>query len=312
MIQEPAPAGRPDHRLDIPPPHRHNLDSMTTTDSGNMIISYHSDLHVDKHHADPLCDQALLSATGADVIVLAGDISNHRELTARYCLRVAADHPAAQIILVAGNHDHYHNEIADSLAFFRRELAKADNIHFLENQCLLLERSTPQGMIRMNFLGCTYWTDYLLQGEQNAPFAMHNSSLLRDFSVVETVRDGQPELITPGDIAAINRESRHWLQQQLARLAGQNTCVITHFAAHPAHDSWNNSLSPFFVNQFTNIEPAHMPDFWISGHTHYNTGFVEGRTRFISNCLGYPQEITGYRKDAVLVAGMENAGFKDN
>ena len=77
--------------------------------------------------------------------------------------------------------------------------------------------------------------------------------------------------------------------------------VVTHhvptFLNYPEEHKGDNLNEAFAVELFDLIE-ATSPDYWICGHTHYNTpDFEIGKTRLLTNQLGYVkyEEQLGFR-----------------
>ncbi len=108
-----------------------------------MKLHILSDLHTEFADFSP-------PETGADVVILAGDIGvglGGIEWAARRF-------PKAPVIYVPGNHEFYGHDIGltDQL-----KAAAPVDIHILNNDTLELER--------IRFLGCTLWTDFNLHGE---------------------------------------------------------------------------------------------------------------------------------------------------
>ena len=58
-------------------------------------------------------------------------------------------------------------------------------------------------------------------------------------------------------------------------------------------------LNPAFV---TNLEHLFRPPAvaFASGHVHSNCDFMVNGIRTVSNAMGYPGEVTGYREDVVI------------
>src|ERR1035437_7288105 len=87
------------------------------------------------------------SALQADVIVLAGDISQHT-----HGLEWAARRFRRQpIVYVAGNHEYYEAQLG-MLAELQRPYWEHMDVHFLE-------RSTVE-FANVRFLGCTLWSAF--------------------------------------------------------------------------------------------------------------------------------------------------------
>ena len=206
-----------------------------------------SDLHIEQAPFVPADDGAL---SDVDLVVLAGDIHNGADAI-RWARNAFPEHPIVQI---AGNHEFYdgrYGEVLDAL----RETARAERIHFLENDRL------DFGGIR--FLGCTLWTDHrVLEAPGRVPSmdvrrAMEGSRRANpDFFAI---RLDAGRAFSPEDAVALHEASRAWLDDELGR-------------------PFDGDLDPL-------VERSTL---WIHGHTHASCDYPVGRARVVCNPRGYP------------------------
>jgi predicted phosphohydrolase len=245
-----------------------------------MKIAYASDLHIEFYRGYPR--ELLRFPAESDVIVLAGDIDVGPRVV-ESVQRIADDHPAAVILWVAGNHEFYRTNIDDQIAAFREAFADDPRIHFLEN-----DRVDIGGV---SFLGCTLWTDFTVLGadEQRRAFDIARRSLT-DFVLIES-REGRR--YTPEAAARRYKESHGFLAAQLAKCDPANTVVVTHFP--PGMETSNTNfetdlLTTYFQTSATDLLCNSGPALWIYGHNHFSNDLQIGRTRLVSNQLGYPNE----------------------
>jgi len=91
-----------------------------------------------------------MKLTGADVVILAGDIARPAEAIAW------ARGFAKPVLCVPGNHDFYGGSIPSTVHQLK-QLCDRSDIHGLDNDEAVI------GGVR--FLGATLWTDFLLFGE---------------------------------------------------------------------------------------------------------------------------------------------------
>lgn len=243
-----------------------------------MKIYLVSDLHVEFFKDFPL------PTAEVDVVVLAGDIHHGSQV-----LDVARAYQRSchvPVILVAGNHEYYHAEFSERLSSLRREAAKLPNIHFLENDSVVI------GGVR--FLGCTLWSDFRLYGEESVPLTKwHAIQCISDFNVI---RSGNRRFI-PDTCESLFKESYAWLEQALATPFDGPTVVVTHFlphraGIHPKHlRKPDDELTPYFTVDCSMLMRQYPMAAWLYGHTHNSIDIiVENGTRLISNQRGYPNE----------------------
>lgn len=250
-----------------------------------MKIRILSDLHLE-------CDEPeAIPHTDADLVVLAGDIHNHAE-----GIRWAAQtfDPDTPVIYVPGNHEYYDGEFGALETAMRDAAASIDNVHYLNNAVW----TDPAG--RWRVLGTTLWTDFELFGASDdaraASFAAAEKAML-DFRgpiqvtwAADTRGDEAPaRRFTVDDALALHRQSRAWLEQELAKPFDGATIVVTHHAPHRA------SLAERFAQDLASAGfISHLPTLvrepvalWVHGHTHTGFDYVSDGTRVVCNPRGY-------------------------
>jgi len=235
-----------------------------------------SDVHLERRPFEPV-------ATSADIAVLAGDIANGT--AGIEWARRSFDIP---VLYLAGNHEYYEadfDEVHTALA------AAADGaVRLLDCSEIVT------GGVR--FLGCTLWTDYSLVPEEARAAVVEEAR--RKNPDYEKIRRGARNF-APEDSIALCRDHSAWLERALAQPFAGATVVVTHFAPHP------RSIAPAYAGHPAN--PGFVLDLsalmgraalWIHGHTHTAFDYEVSGTRVVCNPRGYPDEITGFRADAVV------------
>lgn len=188
---------------------------------------------------------------GEDVVVLAGDIGEG--ITG---IQWAKTIPKP-VIYVAGNHEHYGQDIYDNIKAMRA-CAKGSNVHFLENGEVHL---TVNGET-VRFLGCAFWTDYGSKHCEHKSVAFgdyanpvhalmeHAAGIMNDFAHISAKKWWNKRnekrftkifylnhLTQFNPIVAfdMNAKSRVWLTEKLAEKCDHKTVVVTHHA--PSYQS---------------------------------------------------------------------------
>lgn len=266
-----------------------------------MKIQLASDLHLEFLQRDWPGERIITPVPGADVLVLAGDIADGAEP-----FRLFADwpsHPArVPIIAVAGNHEFYGHVYAPILEKMR-EGAALNNIHFLENESVVIGET--------RFLGATLWTDYKLRSDRNQLQQMEAAE--RGLNDHHLIRTGQ-NVFTAQDALNRHQESRAWLIEELAKPWAGKTVVVTHHGPHPlsVHPKYaGDVLSAAFVSDLSEILLSERaPDLWVHGHVHDSFDYTVGRTRVVANPSGYVRN-SGFASSRFDLS-FENAAFDRN
>lgn len=231
-----------------------------------MKIHILSDLHIEYSAYEP-------RSVETDVIVLAGDICPG--IGGIAWARQAW--PDKEIIFIPGNHEYYHAEIGTENEQIEAA-AKVYGVHLLNRDEAII------GGVR--FLGATLWTDFLLFGEEERPYA-YAAALngLRDFRVI----DFGTEKFTPQDSAVFNATDVAWLESKLKQEAFDgSTVVVTHHlpsACSVAERFRTVLLSACFASNLDHL--LGHSKLWVHGHTHDSFDYELNGTRVVCNPRGY-------------------------
>jgi Calcineurin-like phosphoesterase len=255
-----------------------------------MRLQLLSDLHLETEAFEPE------PASGAELLVLAGDICSRWQGLARF-----AGWPVP-VIFVAGNHEFDDRDVALAWPVLRAHCDRL-GIRMLEREtCTLTDRAGR----RIRFVATIRWSDFDLFGADGRPRAMRAAGYF--MRLMGAGREGKPF-----DAEAIREEAlacREWLAAELARTDQDcdATVAITHFApslrsADPRYGGQAGTAS--FCNADDNLL-VHA-DLWIHGHLHCRHDYVVQhpggrRTRVVSNARGHSPngESRGYDGGAVF------------
>ena len=150
-----------------------------------MRIAYASDLRLEFDSS-----LTLTGLSGADVLVLAGDVDTMPEYYAEFLRKLRLAY-AGPVIFVLGNHEYYHGVFPDDRQKYRDAIAHDRQAFLLENESVVIGGT--------RFLGATLWTDFA-SGKQ-----MRNCRhMMSDF---EVIHDG----LAPcqGPTVAFSKRWRH-------------------------------------------------------------------------------------------------------
>lgn len=245
-----------------------------------MKLQVLSDLHTEFADFSP-------PETGADVVVLAGDVGVGFA-GIEWAARRYRDVP---VIYVPGNHEYYDHDIG-----ITEELKSAApaGIHVLDENAIEIDG--------VRFLGTTLWTDFRLCGEGEAWFARQRAKrLIHDFT---SIRNGDRRF-TPEDSVRLHESGRAWLVDELRKGFDGPTVVVTHhLPATPsiANRYRNDPLNPAFASRLEDVIETYRPELWIHGHTHVACDYEIHGTRVVCNPRGYPGESSdrGFRPALVV------------
>ncbi|MGI6224304.1 MAG: metallophosphoesterase [Prevotella sp.] len=234
-------------------------------------IQYASDLHLEFAEnwrylkAHPL-------EVAADILVLAGDIGYlGDENYSRHPFWDWATENYKQVYCCMGNHEFY--------KYF--DLATLEDGYCLEIRPNV--HSYYNGIVHLgdtDIILSTLWSYIPLEE------ASFTERVITDFHRILYNR----ELLTFADF---NREHQHclaFIQKAVAESKARHKVVVTHhvpsFRMQQAKFKGSKANGAFNVELQDYIKDSGI-DYWIYGHSHYNTDVVIGNTKCVSNQLGY-------------------------
>lgn len=220
-----------------------------------------------------------LPDTGADVLVLAGDV----DTGVRGVARAVEWARARPVVYVAGNHEFYGESIPRHLRKMA-DAAAGTGVRFLENEATVI------GGVR--FLGCTLWTDFDLFGRRMVDAAAAQLAM-NDFRSIRV--DPLYRRFHPNDAMAMHRASLFWLLARLDEPFDGPTVVVTHAAPSLRSVKPVHRADPVTAAYASNLDALldGRAALWIHGHTHFCCDYTVDGTRVLANQRGYPNEDTG-------------------
>jgi len=288
-----------------------------------MKIAIASDVHLE------FGDLILKNEENADVLILSGDIcvaADFRESdtygivehgkSQRYYdffSRCAFEFP--KVLYIAGNHEHYNGDYAETFKILRNYLGRIENLHILDKEHVTIDGVT--------FIGGTLWTDMNAQdpvtlshirGAMNDFRIIQNSTEMVSYKTMVNAYDAdgdvkldengqpiqqaefhkRPARFTPEDTVRDHKKMLEYIQVTTAML-GENPnkyVVVGHHApskasTHPRYKeevimngAYSSRLDDFILNN-PQIK------LWTHGHTHEEFDYMIGSTRVVCNPRGY-------------------------
>jgi Icc-related predicted phosphoesterase len=271
-----------------------------------MKIAIASDVHLE------FGDLILKNEENADVLILSGDICvavDFRESdriidngkSQRYYdffSRCALEFP--KVLYVAGNHEHYNGDYAETFTILRNYLGRIENLHILDKEHVTIDDVT--------FIGGTLWTD---MNAQDPVTLAHIRGVMNDFRVIENSssemvsyrtfdvnEEGtqiptfhkRPAKFTPEDTVQDHKKMLQYINVTSEPLG--KYVVVGHHApskasTHPRYQTEVivNGAYSSRLDQFILDRPQ--IKLWTHGHTHEEFDYMIGTTRVVCNPRGY-------------------------
>lgn len=260
-----------------------------------MKIALVSDVHLEFGDLDFDND------SGADVLILGGDICIANDMTQRdpyntmgeeyrsnrfhdFFQRCCSRFP--HVIFIVGNHEHYHGDFAKTVPHFKDVLSYLPNLHILEKETFVLDDIT--------FIGGTLWTDMNRRDNRT----LHDiSRMMNDFRCVDNSAKTEDHRGWPGRFTTVDAANDHdammaFIDQTIAANPAGKYVVVGHHApsklsTHPRYQDqfimnggYSSSLDDF-------IQDRPQIKLWTHGHTHEDFDYMIAGCRILCNPRGY-------------------------
>jgi predicted phosphodiesterase len=265
-----------------------------------MKLQLLSDLHIESHPR-----LQIAPASGADLLVLAGDIGSYQHgsrLTepdfglTRFSPRHGWPVP---VLYVPGNHEYDNADFDDTHAQLR-DICGALDIHWLERETLVIEG--------VRFVGTTLWADFdsLVQPSDGLAQALKKrgkAMRAADFYLRKAATTRHSQAFMSHALREHSLTCQAWLRGTLEEPFDGPTVAVTHFAPTLASADPRYGLTPGTAG-FCNSLDAMLPfaDLWLHGHLHCAFDYVKDGCRVIANPLGYRTkgEQDAFRPDLLI------------
>lgn len=289
-----------------------------------MKIALASDLHLE---FGPI---SLTNDEGADVLILSGDIIVAHDLLERDVYELRGQDRSAMfhtffqecstrfphVVYIAGNHEHYDGDYANTLSILKDRLSYLKNVNVLDREFIEIDDTI--------FFGGTLWTDM----NKEDPLTLYEiRRKMNDFRIVQDsstpvtykafIPKDKPVGMTDEDWLQVPYEERY--KPEFKTRTGSlspETVVVEHksFLNHLKagiesrpemkwivcghHSPSKKSTKPFYERD-TLINGAYSSDLtefilshpqiklWTHGHTHHEFEYKIGETTILCNPRGY-------------------------
>ena len=261
-----------------------------------MKIAVCSDLHLEFGDLD------LENAENADVLILGGDIFVANDLTyldpapidnvlmpTSMSLRARRYYDFVErcckrfphVVLITGNHEHYHGDFAETHWILRKVFADFANLYILDKQFTIIDNVV--------FFGGTLWTD--MNGSD--PHTMlTNRGLMNDYNCIKNTSQEGMKVFMPQDSVDDHKKFLTELEKVLSVYPTQPTVVVGHHApskasTHPRYKTETIMNGAYSSNLDNFILDNRQIKLWTHGHTHEDFDYMIGTTRVVCNPRGY-------------------------
>ena len=254
-----------------------------------MYLKIESDLHLEFSPHNPNLDNV-------NVYIIAGDTSQGTK-GMLWALDLLDRYPLLHIIYISGNHEFYatnQTKYMEKVEIKLKEFSdNNDRIHYLQNDSVVL--------YGIRFIGSTLWTDF----DHENPLAMlHVQTGINDFKCIR-YNNGLSRFI-PQKALQLHKKAKEYIFRAIEE-SEEPAVVVTHFCPYSLeHHKTSHLWSYFMVDLDKEIDQLNKPPLiWCSGHNHIHSditfNYLNGKTRFIGNCKGYPSEQnTGFDNDFMV------------
>lgn len=199
-------------------------------------------------------------ASDADVVIVAGDLSDFACLPDAVRLLMSMDKP---VVYTFGNHECYGASISKVRERVHALATIYEDFHVLDNSTLSL--------MGRRFIGCPLWF----------PYTPNNEAYERIMGDFRYIKDYSREVYEENKIS----------QAYLRANVRVGDIVVTHHLPSTGSiaERWRGQeTNRFFLCEMTGLIMDAGPAAWIHGHTHDACDYRLGSTRVICNPSGYP------------------------
>lgn len=268
-----------------------------------MRIAYVSDLHCDFDYANVFHKHFLENTNKADVLILAGDTCEIRNLNKpsyfdgisikKFFKTISKNYN--DIIFLYGNHEFYHNEYNNTKTNLRKFIIENEltNITILDNNTIEIN----DGDNNIVFIGSTLWTDM----DNFNPTSIHAMYyIMNDYKYIQYQDQDDICNLKTEHTLGFHLKSVDFITKELQKNKDKKCVVITHHAPLNTLEilgedridysgGYGSDLSDIILEN-DNLEII------VYGHTHHKVKYELENTLILSNPRGYPNNSKEYKE----------------
>lgn len=237
-----------------------------------MKIQYMSDLHMEFRKNRELLKKEIVVEPTGDILLVAGDCMYLNDIILpKLRFWKWAEENYRQVLIVPGNHEYYQNyNITSHGDSWQREIAP--NISYYYNKVVRIDDT--------DFILSTLWSRI---SEIDEKVIWHG---MNDFHCIMY----DDERLRPKEYNQEHVKCFRFIREAVAASDAKHIVVVTHHAPSlqtiaPEHQV--SSLRTAFATDLDAFIEDSRIDYWVYGHSHTNIDCQVGRTKIVSNQLGY-------------------------
>lgn len=244
-----------------------------------MKIQIWSDLHLEYNKGFlPINDEEEILVLAGDICVIMKDDNINPEFLrlisyATKCFNF--------VLFVPGNHEYFGSNISKVDKLLRSLKCKFSNFIFMNNDTVYIDN--------IAFIGSTLWS-YLPSG--------HEKYKTSDFENINGFTAKEQNRRFSNSHAYVEN-----MLFNITEMKKYKICVITHHAPliEKTSDPKYIAAKEYLAYASDSSDLVEKADYWIYGHTHYQTDFYYKSCRVISNPFGYPGELKVKKKKVISI-----------
>ncbi|MFB0919086.1 MAG: metallophosphoesterase [Clostridiaceae bacterium] len=246
-----------------------------------MKLAFISDLHLDLNKKYPVLDMVVETAEEkkADVLVIAGDLSNDCDLTLKYVDELKSKF-SGDVYFVAGKHDMFNID------------GKYDSTYYIYDKYMQHENSLMNKDVVLNedwvLLGDMFWYDYSFGDrdkytDEEFRIQFHEGMAWADYKYI----DWQNDDISISDILVDRMEKR------IQKYPDKNIIVVSHMVMNRDFVGYERYPNTDYFAAFVGSEKIgqlmekYGVKIAVMGHVHLRRESYSENTHYICPCLNY-------------------------
>jgi predicted phosphodiesterase len=249
----------------------------------NISIQIFSDMHIE------LWDKMPIIEVKAKYLFLAGDICKINHILFYKFFDYCSTN-WEKTFYIPGNHEFYsnkknYNEL--NFDYYLKFKERYKNVFYLNDESVPLNEN-------VNVYGTVLWTVPPFSTTAEAKMFINDYNYITYFNKVQNKSVG----LDINFVKELSREAFTQLETYLNK-TDKKTIIMTHFppiqsgTIEPSQLEKNSILNLYSSWQDNTLDKLNLKNvfLWISGHTHWSYDFEKNGVRFISNQLGYKNEL---------------------